>query len=142
MIVPWIGIADVLDTAFEQIRHYAASDVAVNREAFEARWRKDIHPVFGRLTCWQDLTPDLVNLDNNAKVSFGSKHQHAKASNRIGGQTQLGIPGRNDQNLQQSRSAVVAFARISAVALPSAVGRRCVSTERLSERDLTIYRHG
>jgi uncharacterized membrane protein len=36
VIVPWIGIEDLLDTAFEQIRHYAASDIAVSLRLLRA----------------------------------------------------------------------------------------------------------
>jgi uncharacterized membrane protein len=30
VIVPWLGTENLLDTAFEQIRHYSASDIAVS----------------------------------------------------------------------------------------------------------------
>ncbi len=36
VIVPWIGIEGLLDTAFEQIRHYSASDVAVSLRLLRA----------------------------------------------------------------------------------------------------------
>jgi uncharacterized membrane protein len=36
VIVPWIGVEDLLDTAFEQIRHYASSDIAVSLRLLRA----------------------------------------------------------------------------------------------------------
>jgi hypothetical protein len=36
VIVPWIATAQVLDTAFEQIRHYARSDIAVSLRLLRA----------------------------------------------------------------------------------------------------------
>jgi uncharacterized membrane protein len=36
VIVPWIGTENLLDTAFEQIRHYSASDVAVSLRILRA----------------------------------------------------------------------------------------------------------
>jgi uncharacterized membrane protein len=36
VIVPWIGIEDLLDTAFEQIRHYATCDIAVSLRLLRA----------------------------------------------------------------------------------------------------------
>ena len=36
VIVPWIEIEGLLDTAFEQIRHYAASDIAVSLRLLRA----------------------------------------------------------------------------------------------------------
>jgi uncharacterized membrane protein len=36
VIVPWIGTENLLDTAFEQIRHYSASDVAVSLRVLRA----------------------------------------------------------------------------------------------------------
>jgi len=36
VIVPWIGIEGLLDTAFEQIRHYSASDIAVSLRLLRA----------------------------------------------------------------------------------------------------------
>jgi uncharacterized membrane protein len=36
VILPWIGTESLLDTAFEQIRHYAASDVAVSLRLLRA----------------------------------------------------------------------------------------------------------
>jgi uncharacterized membrane protein len=36
VIVPWIGIEGLLDTAFEQIRHYSTSDVAVSLRLLRA----------------------------------------------------------------------------------------------------------
>jgi len=35
-IVPWIGTESLLDTAFEQIRHYSASDIAVSLRLLRA----------------------------------------------------------------------------------------------------------
>lgn len=35
-MVPWIGIESMFDTAFEQIRHYAASDLAVSLRLLRA----------------------------------------------------------------------------------------------------------
>jgi uncharacterized membrane protein len=36
VIVPWIGAESLLDTAFEQIRHYSASDIAVSLRLLRA----------------------------------------------------------------------------------------------------------
>ncbi len=36
VIVPWIDFDHLLDTAFEQIRHYSASDVAVSLRLLRA----------------------------------------------------------------------------------------------------------
>jgi uncharacterized membrane protein len=36
VIVPWIGIEGLLDTAFEQIRHYSTSDIAVSLRLLRA----------------------------------------------------------------------------------------------------------
>jgi uncharacterized membrane protein len=36
VIVPWIGTESLLDTAFEQIRHYSASDIAVSLRLLRA----------------------------------------------------------------------------------------------------------
>jgi uncharacterized membrane protein len=36
LIVPWVSTADLFDTAFEQIRHYAVSDVAVSLRLLRA----------------------------------------------------------------------------------------------------------
>ena len=36
VIVPWIGIESLLDTAFEQIRHYSMSDIAVSMRVLRA----------------------------------------------------------------------------------------------------------
>jgi uncharacterized membrane protein len=36
LVVPWIGFDGLLDTAFEQIRHYAAADVAVSLRLMRA----------------------------------------------------------------------------------------------------------
>ena len=36
VIMPWIGIEGLLDTAFEQIRHYAATDIAVSLRLLRA----------------------------------------------------------------------------------------------------------
>jgi uncharacterized membrane protein len=36
VIVPWIGTESLLDTAFEQLRHYAASDIAVSLRLLRA----------------------------------------------------------------------------------------------------------
>lgn len=36
VIVPWVGVEDLLDTAFEQIRHYSASDIAVSLRLLRA----------------------------------------------------------------------------------------------------------
>jgi uncharacterized membrane protein len=36
VVVPWIGIEGMLDTAFEQIRHYATSDLAVSLRLLRA----------------------------------------------------------------------------------------------------------
>jgi len=36
VIVPWIGTESLLDTAFEQIRHYSASDIAVSLRVMRA----------------------------------------------------------------------------------------------------------
>ena len=36
LMVPWIGIESMFDTAFEQIRHYAASDLAVSLRLLRA----------------------------------------------------------------------------------------------------------
>jgi uncharacterized membrane protein len=36
VVVPWIGIDSLFDTAFEQIRHYAASDLAVSLRLLRA----------------------------------------------------------------------------------------------------------
>jgi len=36
VIVPWIGTESLLDTAFEQIRHYSASDIAVSLRVLRA----------------------------------------------------------------------------------------------------------
>ena len=36
LFVPWISFDDLLDTAFEQIRHYAAADVAVSLRLMRA----------------------------------------------------------------------------------------------------------
>jgi len=36
VIVPWIGLDQLLDTAFEQIRHYSASDIAVSLRLLRA----------------------------------------------------------------------------------------------------------
>jgi uncharacterized membrane protein len=36
LIVPWIGFEGLLDTAFEQIRHYAAADIAVSLRLMRA----------------------------------------------------------------------------------------------------------
>jgi uncharacterized membrane protein len=36
VIIPWIGTERLLDTAFEQIRHYAASDIAVSLRLLRA----------------------------------------------------------------------------------------------------------
>ncbi len=36
LIVPWIGIEGLLDTAFEQIRHYSVSDIAVSLRLLRA----------------------------------------------------------------------------------------------------------
>ena len=36
VLVPWISVDGMLDTAFEQIRHYAASDVAVSLRLLRA----------------------------------------------------------------------------------------------------------
>ena len=36
VIVPWIGAENLLDTAFEQIRHYSASDIAVSLRLLRA----------------------------------------------------------------------------------------------------------
>jgi uncharacterized membrane protein len=36
VILPWIGTESLLDTAFEQIRHYSASDIAVSLRLLRA----------------------------------------------------------------------------------------------------------
>jgi uncharacterized membrane protein len=36
VIVPWIGTESLLDTAFEQIRHYSMSDIAVSLRLLRA----------------------------------------------------------------------------------------------------------
>ena len=36
VIIPWIGTESLLDTAFEQIRHYSASDIAVSLRVMRA----------------------------------------------------------------------------------------------------------
>jgi uncharacterized membrane protein len=36
VIIPWIGTESLLDTAFEQIRHYSASDIAVSMRMLRA----------------------------------------------------------------------------------------------------------
>jgi uncharacterized membrane protein len=36
LVVPWIDFNGLLDTAFEQIRHYSASDVAVSLRLLRA----------------------------------------------------------------------------------------------------------
>ena len=36
VVVPWIGVAGMLDTAFEQIRHYAVTDLAVSLRLLRA----------------------------------------------------------------------------------------------------------
>ena len=36
VIVPWIGVDELLDTGFEQIRHYAAADIAVSLRLLRA----------------------------------------------------------------------------------------------------------
>ena len=36
MTVPWIGVEGMLDTALEQIRHYAATDLAVSLRLLRA----------------------------------------------------------------------------------------------------------
>ena len=36
VIMPWIGTESLLDTAFEQIRHYSASDIAVSLRLLRA----------------------------------------------------------------------------------------------------------
>ena len=36
LVVPWINLEGLLDTAFEQIRHYAAADVAVSLRLIRA----------------------------------------------------------------------------------------------------------
>src|SRR5450759_1161500 len=36
VIIPWIAVENLLETAFEQIRHYSASDVAVSLRLLRA----------------------------------------------------------------------------------------------------------
>ncbi|MGA2564729.1 MAG: DUF2254 domain-containing protein [Steroidobacteraceae bacterium] len=36
VIIPWIGVESLLDTAFEQIRHYSAADIAVSLRLLRA----------------------------------------------------------------------------------------------------------
>jgi len=36
VVVPWIGTESLLDTAFEQIRHYASADIAVSLRIMRA----------------------------------------------------------------------------------------------------------
>lgn len=36
VVVPWIGFEGLLDTAFEQIRHYSKSDIAVSLRLIRA----------------------------------------------------------------------------------------------------------
>lgn len=50
VIVPWIGLEGMLNTAFDQIRHYAAADLAVNLRLLKAMGdvaatteRRDVH---------------------------------------------------------------------------------------------------
>jgi uncharacterized membrane protein len=48
--IPWIGLEGILNTAFDQIRHYAAADLAVNLRLLRAMGdiasttlRSDVH---------------------------------------------------------------------------------------------------
>jgi uncharacterized membrane protein len=68
LFVPWISFDGLLDTAFEQIRHYAAADIAVSLRLLRAFW---------------DIASTTEHDDVRAKLSERAKRVAAGCAGRL-----------------------------------------------------------
>lgn len=68
LYVPWIGFDELLDTAFEQIRHYAAADIAVSLRLLRA---------------FRDIASTTEHDDLRAKLSARAKRVAAGCAGQL-----------------------------------------------------------
>jgi uncharacterized membrane protein len=68
VVVPWMSVDGLLDTAFEQIRHYAAADAAVSLRLMRALL---------------DIASTTQDLDLRAKLSCRARRVTAGCAERL-----------------------------------------------------------
>ncbi len=76
VIVPWIGLEGMLNTAFDQIRHYAAADLAVNLRLLKAMGdvaatteRREVHAaLLGRARLLVSLAAEKIAAPDAARL--------------------------------------------------------------------------